>query len=136
MAFTQATNCRAKSTVTRVEVADRLSRRCQVATSGLTSWFPAAKSVFVLTAQGDGRFKVTWSGAADGNAVDLAIADLDEGGLADLAVANHGTEQVAGPIHRRRRSKRRFWRGRRLSSGHQMTTLDTLRLMDGYIMEP
>ena len=41
-----------------------------------------------------GRFKVTWSGAAGENPVDLAIADLDEDGLADLAVANHETDYV------------------------------------------
>ena len=43
------------------------------------------QSVFVLTGRGDGRFEVTWSGAAGENPVDLAIADLDETGLADLA---------------------------------------------------
>ena len=43
--------------------------------------------------QGDGRFDVTWSGAAGENPVDLAIAHLDEDGLAggggqrDLTVA-------------------------------------------------
>lgn len=52
------------------------------------------QSVFVLTGQGDGRFEVTWSGAAGENPVDLAIADLDEDGLADLAVANHETDYV------------------------------------------
>ena len=52
------------------------------------------QSVFVLTGQGDGRFDVTWSGAAGENPVDLAIADLDEDGLADLAVANHETDYV------------------------------------------
>ena len=52
------------------------------------------RSVFVLTGQGDGRFEVTWSGAAGENPVDLAIADLDEDGLADLAVANHETDHV------------------------------------------
>ena len=51
------------------------------------------QSVFVLTGRGDGRFDVTWSGAAE-NPVDLAIADLDEDGLADLAVANHETNYV------------------------------------------
>ena len=51
-------------------------------------------SVFVLTGRGDGRFEVTWSGAAGENPVDLAIADLDEDGLADLAVANHETDHV------------------------------------------
>ena len=50
--------------------------------------------VFVLTGQGDGRFDVTWSGAAGENPMDLAIADLDEDGLADLAVANHETDYV------------------------------------------
>ena len=38
------------------------------------------QSVFVLTGQGDGRFEVTWSGAAGENPVDLAIADLDGDG--------------------------------------------------------
>lgn len=52
------------------------------------------QSVFVLTGRGDGRFDVTWSGAAGENPVDLAIADLDEDGLADLAVANHETDHV------------------------------------------
>ncbi len=52
------------------------------------------QSVFVLTGQGDGRFEVTWSGAAGENPVDLAIADLDGDGLADLAVANHETDHV------------------------------------------
>ena len=52
------------------------------------------QSVLVLTGQGDGRFDVTWSGAAGENPVDLAIADLDEDGLADLAVANHETDYV------------------------------------------
>ena len=52
------------------------------------------QSAFVLTGQGDGRFDVTWSGAAGENPVDLAIADLDEDGLADLAVANHETDHV------------------------------------------
>ena len=51
-------------------------------------------SVFVLTGRGDGGFEVTWSGAAGENPVDLAIADLDEDGLADLAVANHETDYV------------------------------------------
>ena len=50
--------------------------------------------VFVLTGQVDGRFEVTWSGAGGENPVDLAIADLDEDGLADLAVANHETDYV------------------------------------------
>ena len=54
----------------------------------------AGQSVFVLTGRGDGRFDVTWSGAAGENPVDLAIADLDEDGLADLAVANHETDYV------------------------------------------
>ena len=53
-----------------------------------------AQSVFVLTGLADGRFEVTWSGAAGENPVDLAIADLDEDGLADLAVANHETDHV------------------------------------------
>ena len=52
------------------------------------------QSVFVLTGQGDGRFDVTWSGAAGENPVHLAIADFDEDGLADLAVANHETDYV------------------------------------------
>ena len=52
------------------------------------------QSVFVLTGRGDGRFDVTWSGAVGENPVDLAIADLDEDGLADLAVANHETDHV------------------------------------------
>lgn len=50
--------------------------------------------VFVLTGHGDGRFDVTWSGATGENPVGLAIADLDEDGLADLAVANHETDYV------------------------------------------
>ena len=49
------------------------------------------QSVFALTDQGNGRFEATWSGAARENPVDLAIADLDEDGVADLAVANHET---------------------------------------------
>ena len=53
------------------------------------------QSVFVLTGRGDGRFDVTWSGAVGENPVDLAIADLDEDGLADLAVANHETDHVS-----------------------------------------
>ena len=48
----------------------------------------------MLTGRGDGRFDVSWSGAAGENPVDLAIADLDEDGLADLAVANHETDYV------------------------------------------
>ena len=54
----------------------------------------SGQSVFVLTGQGDGHFEVTWSGPAGENPVDLAIADLDEDGLADLAVANHETDHV------------------------------------------
>ena len=38
------------------------------------------QSVFVLIGQGDGRFEVTWSGAAGENPVDLAIADFDGDG--------------------------------------------------------
>jgi len=52
------------------------------------------QSVFVLTGRDNGRFEVTWSGAAGENPVDLAVADLDEDGLADLAVANHETDYV------------------------------------------
>lgn len=52
------------------------------------------QSVFVLTGQGDGRFEVTWSGAADENPVDLAIADLDATGWPHLPVANHETVHV------------------------------------------
>lgn len=52
------------------------------------------QSVLVLAEQGDGRFELTWSGAAGENPVDLAIADLDGDGLADLAVANHETDHV------------------------------------------
>lgn len=52
------------------------------------------RNVFVLMGQGDGRFDVSWSGAAGENPVDLAIADLDADGLADLAVANHETNYV------------------------------------------
>ena len=37
---------------------------------------------------------MTWFGAAGENPVDLAIADLDEDGLADLVVANHETDHV------------------------------------------
>ena len=51
-------------------------------------------SIFVLTGRGDGRFDVSWSSAAGENPVDLAIADLDSDGLADLAVANHETNYV------------------------------------------
>ena len=35
---------------------------------------------------------MTWSGAAGENPVDPAIADLDEDGLAGLAVASHETD--------------------------------------------
>ena len=52
------------------------------------------QSVFVLTEQGDGSFEETWAGAAGENPVDLAIADLDEDRLVDLAVANHETDYV------------------------------------------
>ena len=52
------------------------------------------RRVFVLTGRGDGRFDVSWSGAAGENPVDLAIADLDTDGLADLAIANHETDYV------------------------------------------
>lgn len=52
------------------------------------------QSVLVLAGRGDGSFEVSWSGAAGENPVDLAIADLDEDGLADLAVANHETDYV------------------------------------------
>ena len=38
---------------------------------------------------------MTWSGAAGENPVDLAIADLDEDGLRDLAVTNHVTDYFA-----------------------------------------
>ena len=55
-----------------------------------------------VSRQGDGRFDVTWSGAAGENPVDLAIADLDEDGLAG------------------------GWRSARLDRRPQMTTLDTL----------
>ena len=48
----------------------------------------------MLTGQCDGRFEVTWSGAAGENPVHLAIADLDEDRLADLAVANHETDHL------------------------------------------
>ena len=48
----------------------------------------------MLTGRGDGRFDVSWSGAAGENPVDLAISDLDEDGIADLAVANHETDYV------------------------------------------
>ena len=48
----------------------------------------------MLTGRGDGRFNVSWSGAAGENPVDLAIADLDSDGLADLAGANHKTDYV------------------------------------------
>ena len=52
------------------------------------------QGVFVLTGRGDGRFDLSWSGAAGENPSDLAIADLDEDGLADVAVANHETDYV------------------------------------------
>ena len=48
----------------------------------------------MLTGWDDGRFDVSWSGAAGENPVDLTIVDLDEDGLADLAVANHETHYV------------------------------------------
>ncbi len=44
--------------------------------------------------RGDGHFEVTWSGATGENPVDLAMADLDEDGRADLTVANHETDDV------------------------------------------
>ena len=37
---------------------------------------------------------MSWSGAAGENPVDLAIADLDEDGLVELAVADHETDYV------------------------------------------
>ena len=48
----------------------------------------------MLTGRGDGHFDVSWSGAGGENPVDLAIADLDEDGLGDLAVANHEMDHV------------------------------------------
>ncbi len=48
--------------------------------------------------RGRSRFEVTRSGGAGEYPVDLAIADLDEDGLADLAVANHETDYVTLPF--------------------------------------
>lgn len=50
--------------------------------------------VISLRGRGDGRFDVAGSVQAGEHAVDLALADLDEDGLNDLAVANHDTEYV------------------------------------------
>ena len=48
----------------------------------------------MLTGRDNGRFDVTWSGNAGENPADLAVADLDGDGLADLAVANHETDYI------------------------------------------
>ena len=37
---------------------------------------------------------IGWSGVAGENTVDLAIADRDEDGLGDLAVASHATDPL------------------------------------------
>ncbi len=50
--------------------------------------------VISLHGRGDGRFDVVGSVPAGEHAVDVALADLDEDGLDDLAVANHDTDYV------------------------------------------
>ena len=50
--------------------------------------------VISLHGRGDGHFDVVGSVRAGENARGLALADLDEDGLNDLAVANHDTEYV------------------------------------------
>ena len=55
---------------------------------------PGGGRVLVLHGRGDGQFDVSSSVAAGENPVDLALADLDEDGLEDLAVANHDTNYV------------------------------------------
>lgn len=50
--------------------------------------------VIILRGRGDGRFDVIGSVPAGEHAVDLASADLDEDGFADLVVANHETNYV------------------------------------------
>ena len=73
------------------------------------------QSVFVLTGQGDGRFEVTWSGAAGENPVDLAIADLDGDGLADRILL----------LLRRSPSDRARWKDRgRQTRGREGTRQD------------
>ena len=47
------------------------------------------------------------------NPVDLAVADLDEDGLADLAVANHETDHVTLLFDDRSPESVRLFRGRR-----------------------
>lgn len=55
---------------------------------------PGGGRVLVLHGRGDGQFDVSSSVEAGENPVDLALADLDEDGLRDLAVANHETNYV------------------------------------------
>ncbi len=50
--------------------------------------------VISLHGRGDGRFDVVGSMPAGEHARDIALADLDEDGLNDLAVANHDTDYV------------------------------------------
>lgn len=50
--------------------------------------------VISLQGRGDGRFDVVGSVPAGEHAVDLALADLDEDGFNDVAVANHATDYV------------------------------------------
>lgn len=50
--------------------------------------------VISLQGEGDGNFDVVNSIAAGENAVDLAISDIDEDGINDLAIANHETNYV------------------------------------------
>ena len=48
----------------------------------------------MLTGGGEGRFDVSWSGAAGKNPMDLAMEDLDVGGLVDLAALRAEDERV------------------------------------------